>query len=87
MVSITDPEGFVPYVGSFDDVLRKYGGRFLASSGDAEYPEGFPADRTVIVEFPSYADALACYRSEEYSAALKLRRETSTAHFAIVEGL
>lgn len=87
MVSITDPEGFAPYVGAYDEAFRKYGGRFLASSGDADYPEGFAAQRTVIVEFASYADALACYHSEEYREALTMRRATSTAHFAIVEGL
>jgi len=87
MVSITDPEAFKGYVGAFDEAFEKYGGRFLAASGDAQYPEGFPADRTVIVEFPSFADAVACYHSPEYKAALELRRATSTSHLAIVEGL
>ena len=87
MVSVTDPEGFKGYVGSFDEAFAKYGAKFLAASGDAEYPEGFRADRTVIVEFPSYADAVACYHSPEYRAALELRRATATSHLAIVEGL
>jgi uncharacterized protein (DUF1330 family) len=87
MVSITDPEKFRNYVGAYDEAFRKFGGKFLASSGDALYPEGFPAERTVIVEFGSYADAVACYHSPEYRAALELRRITATSHLAIVEGL
>jgi len=77
MVSITDPERFRNYVGAYDEAFRKFGGKFLASSGDARYPEGFPAERTVIVEFGSYADAVACYHSPEYKAALELRRATA----------
>ena len=87
MVSITDPEAFKAYVGAYDEAFRKFGGKFLAASGDAQYPEGFPADRTVIVEFASYADAVACYHSPEYKSALELRRATATSHLAIVEGL
>jgi len=87
MVSITDPEAFKAYVGAYDEAFRKFGGRFLASSGEALYPEGFPAERTVIVEFGSLADAVACYHSLEYKAALELRRATATSHLAIVEGL
>lgn len=87
MVSITDAEGFKAYVGSYDEAFARYGGRFLAGTGKAEFPEGFAAERTVIVEFATYEDALACYRSPEYAAALKLRRATSTAHFAVVEGV
>jgi len=41
----------------------------------------------VIVEFDSFADAVACYHSPEYKAALDLRRATATSHLAIVEGL
>lgn len=87
MVSITDPEEFKGYVSAYDEAFRKYGGTFLASSGDAQYPEGFAAERTVIVEFGSFADAVACYHSPEYRAALELRRATATSHLAIVEGL
>lgn len=87
MVSVTDPEAFKGYVGAYDEAFEKFGGKFLASSGEAHYPEGFPAQRTVIVEFASMEDALACYHSPEYKAALELRRATATAHLAIVEGL
>ena len=87
MVDITDPDGFKAYIGAYDEAFEKFGGTFLASSGDAVFPEGFAATRTVIVEFDSYRKALDCYHSPEYSNALAIRRANSTAHLAIVEGL
>ena len=87
MVDITDPENFKAYIGAYDVAFAKYGGRFLASSGSAAFPEGFAATRTVIVEFDSYQKALDCYHSPEYREALAVRRASSTAHLAIVEGL
>ena len=50
MVDITDPENFKAYIGAYDVAFAKYGGRFLASSGSAAFPEGFAATRTVIVK-------------------------------------
>jgi len=86
MVSITDPERYPDYVAANKAAFDKYGARFLVRGGQASSPEGFAADRHVVIEFDSYATALACYDSPEYQAALKLRRSCSTAHFAIVEG-
>lgn len=87
LVSITDPENYPLYIAANAPALEKYGGRFLVRGGQAESPEGFPATRHVVVEFDSYAQALACYHSPEYAEALKLRRMFATAHFAIVEGV
>ena len=40
----------------------------------------------MIREFPDYATALACYRSEEYQRARPLRLPHSQCDFVIVEG-
>ncbi len=87
MVSITDADGYPSYIDANAAAFEKYGARFLARGGRSDSPEGFAADRHVIIEFESYDKALACYHSPEYQAALKLRRAFSTAHFAIVEGI
>ena len=42
--------------------------------------------RNVILEFPSYADALACYRSPEYQPVKAMRTGASDADIVIVEG-
>jgi uncharacterized protein (DUF1330 family) len=40
----------------------------------------------VVIEFPDYDTALACYRSVEYQHALSLRKGHAVADIAIVEG-
>ena len=39
-----------------------------------------------MIEFPAYASALACYRSPEYQANIKVRQPHSTVDMIIVEG-
>jgi uncharacterized protein (DUF1330 family) len=48
--------------------------------------EGKFRGRTVVLEYPSYEAALACYHSPDYQAAKKLRDATSQADLVIVEG-
>jgi uncharacterized protein (DUF1330 family) len=43
--------------------------------------------RHVVIAFPSYAAALACYRSPEYQAARARRDGACIAHVVITEGL
>ena len=87
MVAITDKAGYGDYVAANKPAFDKYGAKFLARGGSSESPDGFGADRCVIIEFDSYQTALDCYHSPEYQTALKLRRAYATAHFAIVEGV
>ena len=85
-VDIHDPEAYKAYVAGNGAVFRKFGARFLVRGGAAETVEGSVRQRNVILEFPSYAEALACYRSPEYQAALKLRTGASTADVILIEG-
>ncbi|TKT82788.1 DUF1330 domain-containing protein [Aquamicrobium sp. LC103] len=86
MVDITEPENYPKYVAANAKAFEKYGARFLVRGGQGEVLEGPAASRLVVIEFDSYQTALDCYHSPEYQAALKLRRQFSNAHFAIVEG-
>ena len=49
--------------------------------------EGDGRPRNVVIEFPSYDDALACYNSEEYLGARKHRLGAGEAEIVIVEGV
>jgi uncharacterized protein (DUF1330 family) len=64
----------------------KFGGRFLVRGGTREVVEGKVRGRTVVLEFPSYATALACYRSDEYQAAAALRKGRGELDLVIIEG-
>ena len=83
---VSDPEGYKAYIAENAKAFRKYGGRFLARGGKSETPEGRPRSRAVVIEFPSYADAVECYRSPEYGKAMALREGKSMMDLAIVEG-
>jgi uncharacterized protein (DUF1330 family) len=40
----------------------------------------------VVIEFPSYETALACWHSPEYQEVRKLRRDVSDADLLVIEG-
>jgi len=85
-VDVSDPEAYKEYVAANAEAFTKYGARFVVRGGPFESMEGTPRARNVVVEFPDYATALACYRSPEYARALKLRETASTADLVVIEG-
>jgi len=85
-VDIHDPEGYKPYQAANGAAFSKFGGRFLVRGGTREVVEGKVRGRTVVLEFPSYQAALACYRSPEYQAAAALRKGKADLDLFIIEG-
>ena len=52
----------------------KYNGRVLARGGDHQHMEGsLYYQRHVIIEFPTYEEAVACHQSPEYQDARLFR--------------
>lgn len=66
--------------------LKAYGARFIVRGGAQEVREGDWSPRTVVIEFPSLADAQACYDSADYQAAKDIRVPVSDNNMIIVEG-
>jgi uncharacterized protein (DUF1330 family) len=85
-VDVSDPEAYKKYVAANAAAFAKYGARFLVRGGRFEAKEGTARARNVVIEFPSYEAALACYDSPEYAAALELRRAASEADMLVIEG-
>ena len=83
---VTDPEQYKRYMAANAAPFRKYGARFLVRGGRVENPEGGSRARNVVLEFPTYEAALACWNSPEYQAAIKLRQPVSTFDLVVVEG-
>ncbi|MGN6570809.1 MAG: DUF1330 domain-containing protein, partial [Pseudolabrys sp.] len=67
-------------------IFKKFGGRFVVRAGKFENPEGTARSRNVVIEFPDYATALACYNSPEYQENIKRRQPHSTIDIVIIEG-
>jgi uncharacterized protein (DUF1330 family) len=86
-VDVTDPEGYKPYIAANKAAFGKFGARYLVLAGRCEVTEGRQRSRTVVLEFPSYEAALACYRSADYQAAAKLRQGKADVDLVVIEGV
>ena len=86
-VTMHNADGYKPYSAANDEIFPRFGGRFLARGGASEILEGETHPRHVIVEFPSYADALACYNSPEYHENMKIRQACADGVIMVVEGV
>ena len=85
-VEVSNEEGYKPYAAANPAIFKKFGGRFVVRAGKFECPEGVSRSRNVVIEFPSYADAMACYKSPEYQANIKVRKPHAIVDLLIVEG-
>ena len=85
-VDVHNEEGYKPYAQANGAIFKKWGGRFVVRGGKHTGVEGQARSRNVVIEFPDYDTALACYRSPEYQENIKRRTPHSTAELVIVEG-
>ncbi len=85
-VDVRNPDGYKDYVALLPDIFRKFGGRYVTRGGKFEVVEGKSRSRIVVIEFPSYDQALACYRSPEYVKAIAIRKAAAEADLIVIEG-
>ncbi len=85
-VDVEDMETYKNYIAANAGPFSAYGARFLVRGGSREVREGAARARTVVIEFPSYEQALACYESEGYQKAKALRDPVSLGDLVIIEG-
>jgi uncharacterized protein (DUF1330 family) len=86
-VDVADTEKYKAYIAANAEPFSKFGARFLVRGGNFENPEGTSRSRNVVLEFPTYQDALDCWKSPEYQAAIALRAPpVSTIDLVIIEG-
>lgn len=87
-VDVSDPQQYTEYTARAPQAFARYGARFLARGGRALALEGGATpQRSVVIEFDSFEQALACYRSAEYQEACRHRQGVAQAQVVIVEGL
>jgi uncharacterized protein (DUF1330 family) len=86
-IEVTEPKIYEGYRKQVPATIEKHGGRFIARGGRAEQLEGgWTPKRIVVLEFPSYEQALEWYRSPEYAPLIKLRQSASRGKLVLVEG-
>lgn len=85
-VTVTDDTAYTRYVEANAFAFARFGARFLVRGGGFEAVEGEARERNVVIEFPDYATALACYRSPEYAEAMAHRLPAAEADIIVIEG-
>ena len=85
-VDVHNEEGYKPYAAANAAIFKKFGGKFAVRAGKFTGVEGQSRSRNVVIEFPDYETAMACYNSPEYQANIKVRQPHSTAELIVVEG-
>jgi uncharacterized protein (DUF1330 family) len=86
-VEVLDQRPYDAYRKDVLPTIESFGGRFLVRGGTMTKLEGdWPYSRTVVIEFPSRADAEGWYRSPAYQKLLPLRLKASRGNLIIVDG-
>ena len=71
--TINDMAGLLRYREANRAVMTRYGAKFIVMHGQQKMVEGQSRENWTVVEFPSYASAVACYEDPEYTAAAEIR--------------
>ena len=83
---INNLEKLKNYASKAKPAVEKFSGKFLARGGRSRTNDGINSPRTVVVEFPDYNTALACYDSSDYKDARDILDNHVIRHHQIVEG-
>lgn len=85
-ITVRDPEPYKEYIRLDTPIIAGFGGRFIVRGGQSQVVEGQTHQRHVVIEFPDYASALACYNSPDYQKVADIRRATADSVILVVEG-
>jgi uncharacterized protein (DUF1330 family) len=72
---INDPVEYKKYTDLVPAIIEKFGGKVLARGGRHQVMEGSDKfHRFVVIEFPTFEQGVACFKSPEYERAAAFRR-------------
>jgi uncharacterized protein (DUF1330 family) len=85
---VNDPVEYKKYTDRVPGIIAKFGGKALARGGRFQIMEGPDKfHRFIVIEFPSFDQAVACFTSAEYNEAAAFRRSgAGEVETFIVEG-
>ena len=84
---IENMETLKKYAVKATAAISKYSGKFIVRGGKNITLEGTQSPRTVIDEFPTFADAERCYNSDEYQEAHSILKDSVRRNLQIIEGV
>ena len=85
-LDVSNQEAYKNFVMGNAVAFARFGARFLVRGGAFRTAEGEALARNVVIEFPSYEAAVACWDSPEYQAAKAERDGHAVADIIIIEG-
>lgn len=85
--TISDPAKLAAYDKLAGQAVKAAGGRLLSRGARAVAFDGGIAERTILIEFDSFEQAVAARESEEYQEALIVLADAVERDFRIVEGI
>lgn len=83
---ILDKQKLKTYAELAPRAMLPRGARILARDGRVEAFEDGLAERTILVEFPSFEEAIEAYKSPEYQEAVAALGDGAIRDFRVVEG-
>jgi uncharacterized protein (DUF1330 family) len=87
LLDVYDQGRYVDYARRATEIEDRHGGRPLVAGDAVEAVEGeWPADRIVVLEFPSLEHARAWYNDPDYQDLIPLRRQATSSQILLVEG-
>ena len=84
--NITNQDKLKEYAIKAKAAVEKFKGKFLIRGGRSTSNEGEKSPRTVVIEFPSYDEANAFYKSEEYQTAHSILKGYADRQHQTIEG-
>ena len=85
--NILNQDEYAKYIDLAGPIIDKHNGKFLVRGGQQIEVEGEGFDRTVLIEFNSFDEALFCYNSDEYQEALIHVKNSANRLVTIVKGV
>ena len=85
--SITNPDALAAYAKLAGPAIEAGGGKFLARGGRVQAYEAGVGERTVVIEFPSFEQAVATHDGEAYQAAAAKLKGAVERDLRVVEGV
>ena len=85
--TVTNPEKWGEYLAASKPVLERFEGKPIVRGGKCETVEGTGVARNVVLEFPSYDNAIGYAKCADYIAAKALRQGAGTLDMTVVEGV
>ena len=82
---IRDQDAIEQYRKLWPDIGSRYNAKILASRGEHKTVEGEDKPRNLLVEFPTYQDALDCYNDPDYAVAIEYMKKACDRELVIIE--